>query len=243
MNIREKLGFDKILEKLENYIAGPGKTLLERIHFSTDYELINKQLTQTSEFVEIIHNHQFPDDHYIDLRPTLNKIRLSDSFPEPQEVLKLWLSLETIQKIKKFFTANGSGKFPELRKLASQIKIYKYVFERIKQTVNRKGEVPDPASKELKNIRQSLRDKQLELTKTVNTIFKQAQSQGLIEADASPVMREGKLLIPVRAAKKYQIQGIVRDSSATGKTVYIEPLKSVELSNDLIELKLSDAGK
>ncbi len=240
MNIKEKLGFDKILEKLDNYIAGPGKTLLDSIHFSTNYGLINKQLTQTSEFVDILHNHQFPDDYYTDMRPALNKIRLSDSFLEPEEILKLWLSLETIQNIKKFFASNDPGKFPELGKLASQIKTYKYVFQRIKQTVNRKGEIPDSAGKELKNIRQALRDKQLELTKVVNTIFKQAKSQGLVEADASPVMREGKLLIPVPAAKKHRIQGIVRDSSATGKTVYIEPLKAVELSNDLTELKLAE---
>jgi len=241
VNVREKLGFDKILEILKKYLNPIGQTLLDQVHFSTDIEYINRELSQTSEFVEILHNHDFPSDYYKDLRQALEKIRISDTYLEPEQLLDLWLSLETIRDIKKFFAQKElSAKFPTLRQLAKDIKVYQYVFDRIKQTIDRKGQIPDSASKELKQIRQQLLSKRAELADVVHTIFKQAQKQGIVEPEANPVIRGGKLLIPVIASKKNRIQGIVRDTSATGKTVYIEPLRAVELTNEIIELELAE---
>src|SRR5659263_3713 len=67
--------------------------------------------------------------------------------------------------------------------------------------------------------------------------MKQAQGEGFVEKDASPSMRDGRLVIPVSPMYKRKIRGIVHDESATGKTVFIEPEELVEANNRIRELE------
>ena len=75
------------------------------------------------------------------------------------------------------------------------------------------------------------------ISKTLNAILRNAQSEGLVEKDVSPSMRDGRLVIPVNPAFKRKIKGIVHDESASGKTVYIEPSEVVEANNRIRELE------
>ena len=238
MEVRKKLGFDKILEHLEKYLNPIGKTLLERVEFSRNYEQINRELSLVSEFVEIEANHNFPADHFYDLRPTLDKISVKGTYPEPDELLRLWKSQETLKNIQRFLNKQDfAGKFPNVKHLAAEIKIFPYITDRISRIIDRNGTVLDTASKELLAIRRELASKEHEAAKIVQTIFKQAQKQGLIPEGENPVIRNGRLLLPLEAGKKNQIQGIVQDYSGTGKTIYIEPIKAVEINNRIAELE------
>ncbi len=241
MNIEQKLGFDKILKILHNYLNDIGRTYLDKIKFSTDIDFINNELNAVSEFVEILSNHQFPLEYYIDLRPALIKIQSPNTYLQPEILLDLLNSLETIAQIKKFFDKQDlSKKFKTLRTATQNIKVYPFIFQRIKKVINRRGEILDSASDELKQIRSQLNSKLTEISRIVNKIFKQAKTQGIVEPDANVVVRGGKYLIPLPASKKNAIQGIVQDTSATGKTVFVEPLKAVELNNEITELKFAE---
>ncbi len=241
MNIEQKLGFDKILEILEKYVNETGRKQIKTIKFSTDYQQINSELSAVSEFIDILSNHTFPDAYYFDLTPYLEKIQAQDTYLTSDQLLKLLLSLETLRDILSFFKKDElKSKFPNLRQIALQIRVYPFILKRIRQVINKKGEILDSASKELKEIRQNLESKKSQISKIVSSILKQAQRQGIVDSDASIAVRGGKFLIPVQAAKKYAIPGIVQDTSATGKTVYIEPLKAVELNNEIIELEFAE---
>ncbi len=241
MDIREKLGFDKIIEELEKYLTDIGRTKIPEIKFSTDYSWIAKQLSAVSDFIDILHNHNFPLDYYYDLRPSLRKIEVAGVYMSEVELLRLWQSLETLKAIRQFFLRREwQDKFGALREIASGIKYFPFVIERIRSVINRNGEILDSASRELQSIRKALQQKQAEVGRIVNQVFKQAQKQGIVEQDAAVVVRGGKFLIPVVAAKKNAIPGIVQDQSATGKTVYIEPIRAVELNNDIIELTFAE---
>ena len=241
MKIEQKLGFDKILELLGQYLNETGRKQLENIKFSTDYDFINTELSSVSEFIDILSNHSFPNDYYFDLTEYLQKLQAQNTYLTTEQLLRLFLSLETLKEIRNFFKRDElKSKFPNLRLIASQIRVYPFILKRIRQVINNKGEILDSASKELKEIRQSLASKKTQISKLVNSILKQAQRQGIVEADVSVAVRGGKFLIPVQAAKKYAIPGIVQDTSATGKTVYIEPLKAVELNNEIIELEFAE---
>ena len=71
----------------------------------------------------------------------------------------------------------------------------------------------------------------------MNAILRQAQADGILDKDAVPTMREGRLVLPVPPAYKRKIGGIVHDESATGKTVFIEPQQVVEANNRIRELE------
>ncbi len=241
MDIREKLGFNRILEYLDKYLTDIGRTRVENIEFSTDKEWIEEQLSAVSDFIDILHNHTFPLDYYYDLRPSLQKIEVKGLYLTEVELLRLAQSLQTLKAIKQFFSRRDlQDKFGALRRIASRISFFPFVVERIFQVINKNGEILDSASRELLSIRKQLADLRDHVGTIVQSVFKQAKAQGLVEPDANVVVRGGKFLIPVLAAKKNKLPGIVQDQSATGKTVFIEPLKAVELHNEITELEFAE---
>ena len=74
----------------------------------------------------------------------------------------------------------------------------------------------------------------------MNAILRKAQQDGFTDADASVSIRDGKMLIPVSAAKKRQFAGFVYDESATGKTTFMEPAEIVALQNEISELHFAE---
>ena len=89
---------------------------------------------------------------------------------------------------------------------------------------------------ELFNIRKSLREKEGSISRKIQAILRKAQEEGLADEEASVSVRDGRLLIPVSASNKRKLPGFVYDESATGKTVFIEPMEVVELNNQVREL-------
>jgi len=241
MDLREKIGFNKVLEYLDRYLSDIGRTLLSQINFSVNYQKISNDLKSISEFIDILSNHNFPVDYYFDLRSSLKKIEVKGLYLNEIDLLRLALSLQTLKAIKQFFAnVEFSLKFNTLRKLANKIAFFPFIVERIYKVINKQGEILDSASKELLSIRRNLLDLRTRVNVLIQSIYKQAKAQGIVEADANIVVRGGKFLIPVLAAKKNRLPGIVQDQSATGKTVYIEPFKLVELHNEITELEFAE---
>ena len=103
--------------------------------------------------------------------------------------------------------------------------------------LDRYGKMRDNASPKLARIRKEISASQGSVSRALNAILRQAQSEGILDKDAAPTMREGRLVLPVPPAYKRKIGGIVHDESATGKTVFIEPQQVVEANNRIRELE------
>ena len=88
--------------------------------------------------------------------------------------------------------------------------------------------------------RSQKKQKQVALTRKIQSIMRTAQQNGLVEADAEITLREGRPVIPVSAGNKRKLNGLIHDESASGKTVYIEPVEVVELNNQLRELEYAE---
>jgi len=241
--IQKKIGFDKIIEKLNDFaLSSLGKERIQNIRFHTKKERIKQLLEQTHEFVDIIKNYdEFPTNYFYDARKYLNKIKIENTHLLPEELLKLKRSLETVKSIIYFFRKEETeGKFDELRKLVTQVKMYPYVSEQINRIINKEGIIKDSASAELRTIRIELAQKQNSVSRIINSELKKAQKDGIIDKDTNLTVRNGKLLIPISAYDKNKIHGAVQDQSASGKTVFIEPLRSIELHNQITELQFAE---
>ncbi|MDE6867320.1 MAG: endonuclease MutS2, partial [Muribaculaceae bacterium] len=106
--------------------------------------------------------------------------------------------------------------------------------------VNKYGEVKDTASPELYDIRQSIRSAQGSMQRAMRRVMDAAIAKGVVEKDATPALRDGRMVIPVSAGNKYGLNGIIHDESATGKTVYIEPAEVVEAGNRMRQLEMDE---
>ncbi|MCX6326363.1 MAG: Smr/MutS family protein [Bacteroidia bacterium] len=241
-NFENKIGFDRIRNLLSEKCLSPmGLEKIDNIEFTDDYDSLSLRLSSTLEFQLILQfEDHFPSENYYKISDCLNKIRIEGTFPEVQEVFDLKRSLETVKTILNFFRNKDAVKYPVLRSMCSSVKIYPYVLEAIDRIIDRRGIIKDNASSRLKEIRAELIGKSIQVSKRLNAILKQAQSDGIVDTDSSVSIRNGRGVIPVSAYDKRKIKGLIHDQSASGKTVFIEPEEIVEINNDIIELEYEE---
>jgi DNA mismatch repair protein MutS2 len=114
------------------------------------------------------------------------------------------------------------------------------VLDAIDKIIDKKGIIKDNASQRLKEIRAGLASKNMQVSKRLQSILKQAQADGLVDADTAASVRNGRGVIPISVYDKRKIKGLIHDRSASGKTVFIEPEEIVEINNDIVELEYEE---
>ena len=140
-------------------------------------------------------------------------------------------------------TQNGNTPqypYPALQRLTEGVVTFPAVIRRIDSILDKFGKIKDSASMTLAGIRHELEKTQGSISRTLYTILHAAQKDGLVDKDAAPAMRDGRLVIPVAPQVKRRINGIVHDESATGKTVFIEPTEVVEANNKVRQLEAEE---
>ena len=249
-NFEKKLGFDEIRRLLkERCLSTLGKEKVDEMTFSTDVDVINEQLAQVREFRSLQETKDdFPMQYFFDVRESIMRIRLENTHLEEDEVWDLRRSLETITNIVKYLehgaeeTASGEMKYPypSLHRLTEGVMTFPAMIRRIDSILDKFGKIKDSASMTLATIRHDLEKTQSGISRTLYTILHAAQKDGLVDKDAAPTMRDGRLVLPVAPGVKRRINGIVHDESATGKTVFIEPAEVVEANNKVRQLEAEE---
>ena len=244
-NFEQKIGFDQIRQLLKaKCLSTLGTERVDRMAFTTRYTDINTQLDLTCEFLTILQgDDDFPAQHFFDVRPALKRVQVVGLFLEEPELFDLRRSLETIRDIVKFLKAEEAERegfeppYPNLCKLAGNILVFPKLITRINNILSPYGQIKDNASAELARIRKEHSATLNSISRILAGILKSAQSEGFVEKDVAPTMRDGRLVIPVAPAMKRKVRGIVHDESASGKTVFIEPEAVVEANNRVRELE------
>ena len=236
--IEQKLGFEKIREQLllrcsTNY----AKERVNTEKVSHNAATIGKRLILTDEMRLIcMFESSFPQSGFIDSIEFLKPLEVEYSSISLENMGKLYTFVENLRGVLSFFKSCKEGSYLALKAMAEPIMFFPEISRRIDSIIDRFGEVRDNASPELFNIRKSLREKENSISRKIQQILKRAQEEGLADEDASISARDGRLLIPVSAVNKRKLPGFVYDESATGKTVFIEPIEVVELNNQVKEL-------
>lgn len=241
-NFESKIGFDKIREMLNaRCLSDLGREWVASMAFQNNYSSIHRDLSLTRELGDLLQlTENFPTSYYFDLRQALHKIRIEGRFLEVVELFDLKRSLETVSSIVRVLKNISEEQYPFLKELLSEVQVFPYVLTRIDAILTRHGSIKDNASPELARIRKDLLVKQSSVSKRLHAILKKAQADGLVDEDASVSVRDGRAVIPVAAALKRKLNGIVHDESATGKTAYIEPTEVVEMNNQIRELEYAE---
>ena len=240
--LESKLGFDRVREMVSNRCST--EYAVDRVAeevFCTDPAEIRHRLTLTDEMrLILMFEENFPTGGYIDTLGFLVPLESSGYSIDVLSLGKLKTMLDTVRKITNFFSSIKDGIYPELKKMASPVPVFPEVLRRIDIILDKYGEVRDGASEELFRIRKGIKEKESAISKRASALLKKAQDEGIVEADASLSVRDGKLLIPVSTANKRKVAGYVYDESASGKTTFIEPAEVVELENQISELRFEE---
>ena len=249
-NFEHKLGFDEIRRLLkEQCLSTLGKEKVEEMAFSTDCSEVNEWLNQVREFRRLQEEKDnFPMQYFFDVREAITRIRMENTHLEEDEVWDLRRSLETIANIVNYLNRGERSEvkdeitydYPALYRLTEGVVTFPAMIRRIDSILDKFGKIKDSASMTLASIRHELEKTQGGISRTLYSILHAAQKDGLVDKDAAPAMRDGRLVIPIAPSLKRRINGIVHDESATGKTVFIEPTEVVEANNKVRQLEAEE---
>lgn len=240
--LEQKIGFDRIRASISNNCSTEfGRNRVENESFSTSAEEIGTRQDLTDEMrLILMFETSFPDAGFVDCIPFLLPLQSEYSHIDLLSLGKLRESLDTLRKILNFFNGCKEGQYPHLRKMTAPVASFPEVSRRIEVILDKYGEVRDNASDELYQIRRNIKEKEGVVSKRMQAILRQAQQEGIADSDAAVSIRDGKMLIPIAAAKKKKLSGIVYDESSSGRTSFVEPLEIVELNNRVRELHFEE---
>ncbi|MBR0176392.1 MAG: Smr/MutS family protein [Bacteroidales bacterium] len=241
-NFEQKIGFNSLREMMAGHCISPmGLEKVEALSFSTDRTLIVRSLEQTDEFRRLLQTGvPFPVRDFHDLREAFHRIQIEGTCLGVEDLFALKPSLNVLEAILRFGRSESADDYPRLKTLIENIFIDRAIFTEANRLVDDKGEIPDNASPELAEIRQSIRRKQGSIEKRIRQIMGDAKTAGWVDQKSEITIRDGRLVIPVKAADKRALRGFIHDESATGQTVYIEPAEIFDTSNEIKELEYAE---
>ena len=241
--LESKLGFDRVRTFVADRCSTEyAVTRVTEETFSNDPKVIAERLALTDEMrLIVMFEENFPTNGYIDCLDFLNPLENTGYTIDILSLGKLRTMVETVRKLTNFFMSIKDGVYPNLKRMSAPVMSFPEVKRRIDLILDKFGDVKDTASDKLLEIRRLIKSKEGAISKRANAILKQAQADGLVDEDAGLSVRDGKLLIPVNSSSKKKIQGFVYDTSATGKTAFVEPAEIIELENEIVTLHADEA--
>lgn len=241
-DFESKIGFITIREHLNDLcISEMGKEFVGKMNFCTDVDEIHTYLRLIQDFQTLMQDGvPFPVRDYNDLREEFKHLSIDGTVISHESMFALKPTLSALSYVFKFFRSESSEKVPYLKALAEGISIDNHIFTEINRLIDDKGEIPDNASTELAEIRRDIRRKQSSIDHRMHKILVEAKNSGWTDSTAEMTIRDGRPVIPVRAADKRELRGFIHDESATGQTVYIEPAEIFETNNEIKELEYAE---
>ncbi len=246
--IESKIGFDGVREQVSARCRCAGaKSFCEEMSFLSDYTAVKAALSETAEMYSANHSEEaIPFSGLNDIDSSLSLVRIPGTFMEVRELVKVRRMLGCFNDISSYFhrnrNENGTTPYPTLDSISNPLEL---VPPTLASTIDRSiddstATVKDTASPALADIRRRLRSMSGRVNSILRNVLSKAIAQGLLDSDTVPSVRDGRLVIPVHPMHKRQIQGIVHDESASGKTVFIEPAEVVEANNLTRELEMEE---
>ena len=240
-NIEQKIDFTLIREWVIRECDSPlGQERCADMTYLTDANAIAERVQQTWQMQQALTDAtlSFPHGDIFDLREQLQRIRIEGLYLDEPELFSLQKCLLFARDMQAFLKSLEPARYALLINMSNMLGIsLTPITTQLERLLDRYGELRDNASPELARLRQELRKAEGTVARAIDRILRQAQADGLIDKDAAPTLREGRLVLPVAPAYKRKIGGIVHDESASGKTVYIEPQQVIEANNHIRELE------
>ena len=237
-DIESKLGFNQIKELLAGFCQSQkGTELALRIKPINKFEIVRKWLDQVGEMSQLKSDANGKVSfEFTDFEEYLIKVKVPGTFLDPANFHDLKRGVLTVSSWVDFLE-HQSETYPQLSVLSGKIELDSGLVYAIDKAIDERGEVKDNATPELSEIRNKISKSERAVRSAIQKVLKKAKSDELTDEDSTLTVRDGRLVIPIKAEHKKRIPGFVHDESATGQTVYLEPGEVLDLNNEVQELK------
>ncbi len=213
-----------------------GKKLIKNAEISTDIIKIKKLLDETDEAYRFIMKHKTPAISNIDDLEEDFKLLEVGRFFTIRKLLEVWKLLNTSRFLKNLISSDDEVEYENIFGLLNSLNVNTQLERDLEVSIISEEEISDDASPELKMIRRMIKSKNDLIRDRLNQLI--STSDKLM--DNIYTLRDGRYVVPVRSEFKNSFKGIVHDQSASGQTVFIEPMFVVDLNNDLKKLEIDE---
>lgn len=236
----ESLEFDQIRAQLKMLAPSSlSKKMAEELVPSNIPEIVRRHLDETEEAVILLQKEiATPLGETHDIFPLLRNAS-KDIVLLPAEFNDILVSLETYKKMHHYFEGERHLVYPLLEELSSLIIPQDELINSIQRVFDEKGQIRDNASPKLLRIRAEKESIKNKIRKSFQNLLTDKSIADYFQ-DTVVTQRNGRFVVPIKEEYRNRFDGIVHDRSSTGQTVFMEPLTSIQLNNDLTELKAAE---
>jgi len=239
-NLPEKIGFTLILDEAVKHTYTPyGEELLIKQRPAGSAADTNTLNEHTRNWLAVIEKQGVhPLKQLKDVREILSDARVQGAMLSLEAFPIVYENARLARLIKDFFR-NDDIEAEALKPHLKRLIPLKDLEEEIKSVITDSGALRDDASPELQSIRKKMNRRKSQLRKTINRLMKKARDKGM-SSDEGPTIRNGRMVLPIQAEYKRKVEGFVHDVSASGQTVYVEPVDALQINNDIREFEADE---
>ena len=234
------LEFDRIVEAVCRYALTPhGLGRLTALAPSTDAPAVSDALTATAETVRFLADNQIALQASTDLETIIDSIGVDGRALDAPHLVALSAFLSSVDTTCAAIRRAGAAT-PCLRRIADGATSFEAEIGDIRRKIDPSGEVLDDASPELKMVRERLRKQRTRLRGTLESYLRGKDTSKYLQQQIV-TDRNGRYVLVVRSEHRAAIPGIVHGSSGSGASLFLEPLSTVEINNDIVALEQQEA--
>ena len=243
-NTIRALEFDRIVEVVRSFALTPlGAARLAGLRPHTDLDSARAALAATTECVAYVEsNGPIGLEAPADLDRTLTNLAVEGVPLEPAQLRGLASFLASVDAVRRAVGAAGGGPFPLLLAALEGCRPFAAEISDIRSRIDEDGKVVDGASSELRALREGLRRQTGRLRRTLDSYLRGKPTARYLQ-DQVVMERAGRCVLVVKAEHRGAIPGIVHGSSGSGASLFLEPLSTVEVNNEIVTLREREAAE
>lgn len=238
------LEYNKIIDMLcENTVSEMGRDIASELKPSSNLHEVKELQQETTEAVKmILKKGNIPLAGVQDIRVPLRKAKMGSTL-DPGELLKIADALRAARRLRDFMNEDkGEESFPIIGYYIETLSPIKNIEDRIESAIASEEEISDNASPLLHSIRRKIREKTGAMREKLNQMIASPAYQKYLQ-EPIVTMRGDRHVIPVKQEFRSNVPGIIHDQSASGATLFIEPMAIVEMNNEVRKLKLDEENE
>ena len=236
----EILEFDRLRDLLRGHTtSAPGQRAVDALAFRTDRAELDREFAAIAEAMACLRaGNEVGFGALADPQPWLARISMPGALLEPAGLLDVASLADTSAWLKDFFR-EAAPQFPLLAGRARSLADFRPLAAAIRRAILPNGEISDDASPALRRIRAGIARTRETIQKTMEQILRGRGPTG----EDYVTRRNERFVIPVRASERHAVDGVIHAASASGQTVFVEPLAAIEFNNRLVQLSEEEAAE
>ncbi len=229
------LEFEAVKDLLRGFLSGPiSHSLVAELAPGDDRDAICAALERVREAVDFIRTGSRPSLGGLeDPGAILGRLRVEGDSCTAREILTVLALMRKGQELRKNF---DRAAFPHLADLAGVLPDFRSLLSEIDGKILPDGSLDSSASPELARLRRSIDRLRHDIQKTLEGLMRRLSRDKVLQ-DAVVMVRNDRLVVPIRAEEKRHVPGVIHGASSSGATVFLEPMETVPLNNELVELE------